>query len=221
MEYNTTRNNLVIREYGRNIQKMIEYTIAIEDREKRTQLAKYIVNLMAQMNPVSREMGDVKHKLWDHLHIIADYKLDIDAPFPPPTPQEIALRPERIPYHNPGDIMFRYYGKNIDKIIDKAIEMEDGPEKQAITRTIANHLKKSYLSWNRESVTDELIADHLNTLSRGKLKLSDEDRLSHTNDILARNKKKKFKKEGNGNHNNNLNHNYNKVRKEKKQKPFE
>jgi hypothetical protein len=221
MEYNTTRNSLVIREYGRNIQKMIEYTIGVEDKEKRTQLAKYIVNVMAQMNPMARDQGDVKHKLWDHLFIIADYKLDVDAPFDPPSPAELKRRPERISYHNPSDIAFRYYGKNIDLIIEKAIQMEDGPEKQALTRTIANHLKKSYLSWNRESVTDELIAEHLSTLSRGKLKLSDEDRLSHTNEILARNKKKKFKKENNGNHNNIQNHNFNKIRKEKKQKPFE
>ncbi len=223
MEYNTTRNQMVIREYGRNIQKMIEYTLTIEDREKRTQMAKQIINVMAQMNPQTRDVSDARHKLWDHLHIISGYKLDVDSPFPPPSPQEISRRPERLSYHRPSDLQFRYYGRNISLIIEKAIEKEDGDEKQALTRTIANHLKKSYLSWNRESVTDELIAEHLSLLSGGKLKLSDDDKLSNTSDILARNKKKKFKKENNAGQNTGQNHNhsFNKAKKDKKQKPME
>jgi hypothetical protein len=224
MEYNTTRNKMVIREYGRNIQKMIEYASTVEDREKKTQKAKQIVSVMAQMNPQTRDVTDARHKLWDHIQMISGYNLDVDSPFPPPSPQEINRKPERLSYHITSDVQFRYYGRNISLIIEKAIEMEEGDEKQALTRTIANHLKKSYLSWNRESVSDELIADHLSLLSRGKLKLSDDDRLSNTSDILARNKKKKFKKEnntGNQNFNQNHNHTFNKSKKEKKQKPME
>ncbi|MBP6978284.1 MAG: DUF4290 domain-containing protein [Lentimicrobiaceae bacterium] len=226
MEYNTTRNRLILREYGRNVQKMVENLITIEDTEIRTQSAKAITNVMSQLNPNIREAGDVRHKLWDHIFIMSDFRLNVDSPFPVPSPGEIFRRPKRLKYHD-RDIKFRHYGNNIELIIQKAIEYPEGPEKQALVHTIANHLKKSYLNWNRESVTDELIAQHLELLSNGQLKLSTEDKLSHTNDILARNKKKKFVKElpqgMNKNHNhgykNGFNHNFNpRQRKDRRQK---
>ncbi|MCK5840062.1 MAG: DUF4290 domain-containing protein [Bacteroidales bacterium] len=194
MDYNTTRNKLRISEYGRNIQKMVEYLLTIEDREKRTQLAKFIVQVMGQMTPQSRDMGDSNHKLWDHIHIISDYKLDVDAPYPPPTPQEVSKKPSRLEY-NSGDIRFRHYGKNIISIIEKANDYPEGPERDALVKTIANHMKKSYLIWNRESVSDELITSHLKTLSNNKLVLDEDVRLNQTHDILAMTKKKKTKKD--------------------------
>lgn len=191
MEYNTTRNKLIISEYGRNIQKMIEYAITIEDSEKRNKSANLIINIMAQMNPRIRESGDYKHKLWDHMFIISDFKLDVDSPYPKLTKNILYSKPEKISYQD-NHIRFRHYGKNIEKIINKAIEYEDGPEKEALIKTIANHLKKSYLNWNRDSVNDELILDHLASLSKDNLKLNKEVRLNNTSDILERNRRKKF-----------------------------
>jgi hypothetical protein len=201
MEYNTTRGPLLISEYGRNIQKMIDYISTIEDREKRTKAAKFIVNVMSQMHPQVRDTVDYKHKLWDHLFQMSDFKLDVDSPYPGPPPLTLSTKPERIGYHE-KEIEFRHYGKNIALIIEKATEYEEGAEKDALVKTIANHLKKSYLNWNRESVTDELIENHLKLLSKDKLKLHEAIRLTTTNDILARNKKRKFvkpvKDSGNG-----------------------
>ncbi|MCK4288059.1 MAG: DUF4290 domain-containing protein [Bacteroidales bacterium] len=191
MEYNTARNKLVISEYGRNIQKMIEYTTTIEDSEKRNKSANFIINIMAQMNPRIRESGDYKHKLWDHMFMISDFKLDVDSPYSKPSKNILYSKPEKIPYQD-NNIRFRHYGKNIEKIINKAIEYEDGPEKDALIKTIANHLKKSYLNWNRDSVNDELILDHLASLSKDNLKLNKEVRLNNTSEILERNRRKKF-----------------------------
>ncbi len=186
MDYNSTREKLIIPEYGRNVQKMVAYVISVEDREKRSNLAKALVNVMAQLHPEQRDTADFKRKLWDHLHIIADYRLDIDAPFPPPVPDDYVKKPERISYPQ-EEIKFRPYGKNIARMIEKACLFEDGPEKDALVRNIANHLKKSYLNWNRDSVNDELITEHLKILSHGKLKLSEDTRLIHTSELLARN----------------------------------
>lgn len=191
MEYNTTRNFLQMPEYGRNIQKMINYAISIEDRERRLKVANVIVNIMAQMHPKVKETGDFRHKLWDHLYIISDWKLDVDGPYEPPSKEVLSARPDQVPYSE-DKIKFKPYGKNIEAVIEKAIEHEEGPEKVAFIRAIANHLKKSYLNWNRDSVNDDLIFEHFKELSDGKLVLDDDFRLNETNDILARGKKKKF-----------------------------
>jgi hypothetical protein len=207
MEYNTTRKAMVIPEYGRNIQDMIQYTCSIEDREKRTRTAKFIINVMAQMNPQVRDSVDYKHKLWDHLYIISDFKMDVDAPYPPPSPLTLSTKPEHLSYHD-KEIDFRHYGKNIALIIEKAIEYPEGPEKDALTKTIAIHLKKSYLNWNRDSVNDELIEEHLRILSGGKLKLKEDMKLTTTSDLLAKNKQRKpFRPKPSGNNNGNSNTN--------------
>lgn len=186
MDYNSTREKLIIPEYGRNVQKMVAYVLTVEDREKRTNLCKALVNIMAQLHPEQRDTTDYRRKLWDHLYIISDYRLDVDGPFPAPSPEERKGRPQTIPYPQ-ENIKFRPYGKNIAKIIEKATTFDDGAEKDALVKNIANHLKKSYLNWNRDSVNDELITDHLAELSHGKLKLSEDIRLTHTNELLARN----------------------------------
>jgi len=190
MEYNTSRNKLIISEYGRNVQKLVKYCMTIEDRVERTKFAKIIIQIMGQMNPSVRESGDFRHKLWDHMHVISDFQLDVDAPYPLPTKKFQDIKPQQVGYGE-HDIKFKMYGANIVKIIEKANEFEEGEEKDALVHAIANHLKKSYLNWNRESVDDELIMDHLNTLSKGKLEMKDDLRLNTTNEILARNKKKK------------------------------
>jgi len=195
MEYNTTREMMLIPEYGRNIQRMIQYICTIEEREKRTLAAKFIVNIMAQMHPVVKESGDFKHKLWDHLFIISDFKLDVDAPYPPPPPLSLSTKPEHLSYHD-KEIEFKHYGKNIALMIEKVAQFEDGPRKEALITAIANHMKKSYLNWNRESVNDELIEQHLKVLSKDEVKLHQDFRFAHTNDILSQNQKRKPFRQG-------------------------
>jgi len=207
MEYNTTREILPITEYGRNIKKMIDYAITVEDREKRNRMAKTIINVMSQVNPQMRDNSEFRHKLWDHLFFISDFKLEVDSPFPLPSKIFIDHKPEKINYPT-YNIAFKHYGNNIERIIKKAIEMEDGVQKDALVKTIANHLKKSYLNWNRESVTDEVIAAHLELLSGGKLKLGEEVRLSETRDILASNKRKVTPVLNQNNNNNRRNNNF-------------
>lgn len=190
MEYNTQRGGLIISEYGRNIQKMIEHAVGLKDKEERNKAAKVIISVMGQLNPHLRDVNDFKHKLWDHLFIISDFKLDVDSPYPKPTPQSLSVTPDRIPYSD-NKIRFKHYGKTIELMIEKAKTFEEGAEKDALIKTLANHLKKSYLTWNKDSVTDEHILKDLEELSNGKLKLSKDVRLNNTSDILAANQRKK------------------------------
>lgn len=191
MEYNTGRNKLIFSEYGRNIQKMVEYAISIEDREKRTRIANGIIQVMSQIIPNYKENGDYKQKLWDHLHIISDFRLDVDSPFPAPNKEILLSKPHKISYPS-NHIKYKHYGKNIEKIIEKSYETEDGSQKKLLIKTIANHLKKSYLLWNKNSVTDEIITKDLTELSNGKIVLDDDVRLNNSRDILNMNPKNKF-----------------------------
>ncbi len=202
MEYNSTREKLIIPEYGRNIQKLIKYAIGVEDRQKRTVMAHLIVDIMSQTVPASRDSGDYKRKLWDHMYIISDFKLDVDGPYPPPPEDILTEKPQKLPY-NHGEIRFPHYGKNLEEMIKKAVEYEEGEEKKALILTIANHMKKSYLSWNRDSVNDNMIKDHLELLSQGKIKLGEDVELNSTSDILSKNRtKKKFDPRQQKNNNN-------------------
>lgn len=191
MEYNTSRKKLVLPEYGRNIQKMIELTIAEQDKEKRNKMAQAIINIMGNMNPHLRDIADFKHKLWDHLAIISDFQLDIDAPYETPKLEVLNAKPEQVPYNN-KNAKFKHYGKTIEKMIQYAIEMEEGELKNILIQLIANHMKKSYLTWNKEAVTDEHIFADLKTISEGKIDLTaQETTLTDTKEILAKNKKRK------------------------------
>lgn len=189
LEYNSERSKLIIPEYGRHLQKMVEHAVEIENDAERNKVAKSIIAVMGNMNPHLRDVPDFQHKLWDQLFIISDFKLDVESPFPKPTPEMLAERPEMLEY--PQNFpKYRFYGNNIKRMIDEAKKYEDGPLKDALVFTIANHMKKSYLNWNRDTVEDEVIFDHLKELSGGKLNLknTDED-LSEASNLL-RNKKK-------------------------------
>jgi len=204
-DYNTRRPQMVIPEYGRNIQKMVEHAISIENREERNRVAQSIINVMGQLNPHLRDIVDFKHKLWDHLFIISDFKLDVDSPYPYPDKEKIFEKPKPLEYPQ-SNIRFKHYGKSVEAFIAKAIEMQDGEEKTELIKTIANLMKKSYLTWNRESVDDDLIVSDLKLLSKGQLKLDDSFKLEQTNDILALNVKKKTNiNHKNKNHKNNKN----------------
>lgn len=188
MEYNTSREKLVLPEYGRNIQKMVQLTLEEQDRDKRNKMAQAIIAIMGSMNPHLRDIADFKHKLWDHLAIIADFKLDIDSPYDNPQIEKLKEKPERVPY-NQHKIKYKHYGKTIEKLINEAVKMEDPERKEILIQMLANHMKKSYLTWNKEAVSDEQIFSDLNVISEGKIQLNiNETRLAETKDILAKNK---------------------------------
>lgn len=189
MEYNSQREILEISEYGRTIQKMVAYAVAIEDREARNKAAQTIITAMACLNPQVKELVDYKHKLWDHLFILSDFKLDVDAPFPMPLRESVKSKPQSLKYPG-GEIKYKYYGKVMEAMIRKIAEMEEGPRKEQITQNLANFMKMSYLTWNKDTVDDSTILKHLEDLSKGKLRLHESARLNHTAEILAMNKEK-------------------------------
>ncbi|MCX6185799.1 MAG: DUF4290 domain-containing protein [Bacteroidetes bacterium] len=168
LEYNTGRNKLVISEYGRNIQKMIEHATGQEEVDKRNNIANELITLMGQLNPHLRDIADYKHKIYDHLFIISDYKLDIESPYPKPTPETRAAKPDIVPY-NQSKINFRFYGKNIEQMIKKATELEDGPMKTFFINQIGSFMKSSCRTWNDEMLTDDQIWNHLKGISGGKI----------------------------------------------------
>lgn len=189
-DYNTSRHMLVLPEYGRNIQKMVNHIKTIEDREERNKAARTVIGVMGNLNPHLRDVNDFKHKLWDHLAIIADFDLDIDFPYDLPQRESFQSKPNRVAY-NQHNIRYKHYGRSIVLMIEKAVELEPGQEKDDLIRMIAYHMKKSYLTWNREAVSDEEILIDLKTLSGGKLEISDDLKLPETKEILAKNRKKK------------------------------
>lgn len=189
LEYNTQRTQLRIAEYGRSIQKMIDAAILIEDREKRNKIAVTIVNAMSMLNPSVRDITDYKQKLWDHLFIISDFKLDVDSPYPVPERSVVHAKPEPVSYPT-SDIRYKYYGKVMEDMIRKMTDMEDSPKKEQIIQNLANFMKMSYLTWNKDTVDDVTIFHHMEELSKGTVKLHDTVRLNHTAEILALSKEK-------------------------------
>jgi hypothetical protein len=171
MEYNTTREPLIIAEYGRNIQNLIKKAIETEDREKRNKIAKAIINLMGHFNPHLRDINDFKHKLWDHLFIMSNFQLDVDSPFEKPSAENFISKPEKLKYPS-NNIKFKTYGKLIELIIDKVAEIEDGAKKDMLIKLISNHLKRNYTTHNKEQVLDNVINEHIEILSKGKIKIN-------------------------------------------------
>ena len=194
LEYNSERSKLIIPEYGRHIQKMVEHADSIEDDKERNKVAKSIIAVMGNMNPHLRDVPDFQHMLWDQLFIISDFKLDVESPFPKPSREMLEERPERMDY--PQNFpKYRFYGNNIKRMIDQANKWEEGPEKEGLVYTIANHMKKSYLNWNKDSVDDKVIFEHLKELSGGRINLKNRDEdLSEASELLRGNKKHATKK---------------------------
>jgi hypothetical protein len=197
-DYNSSRSLMVLPEYGRNIQKMVEYVKAIQDREERNRMAQAVINVMGNLNPHLRDVVDFKHKLWDHLAIISNFELDIDYPYDIPQREVLFEKPGRVPYAQ-ANPRFRHYGKVLENFVKAAAEMPNGPEKDSYVQTIANHMKKSYLTWNKEIVNDDVILKDMFTLSGGKLQPRQEMKLHETRDIL--NKAKQQQQQQQRNHN--------------------
>ena len=176
LEYNTEREHLIIPEYGRHMQKMINYAKTRETKEERNKIAKGIIAVMGNMQPHLRDVPDFQHKLWDQLFIMSNFELDADSPYDIPTKEIYEERPEPLKY--PQNFpKYRFYGNNIKTMIDVANTWEEGELKEALKYTIANHMKKCFLNWNKDTVEDDVIYKHLFELSGGKidLKNSDED----------------------------------------------
>lgn len=189
LEYNSERRHLIIPEYGRHLQKLIDQATAIPTKEERNKAAKYIINVMGGLNPHLRDVPDFQHKLWDQLFIMSDFRLDVDSPFPIPSREVLNLKPEILQY--PQNFpKYRFYGNNIKYMIDVAIKWEEGETKNALIKVIANHMKKSYLSWNKDTVKDDVIFEHLLELSNGKINMTQStEELLNTNDLMRTNKR--------------------------------
>jgi hypothetical protein len=189
-DYNTQRKKMALPEYGRNVQKMVDHIITIKDRDERNRAAKTIISIMGNLNPHLRDIGDFKHKLWDHLALIANFELDIDSPYPVPEPSKFVEKPKQVPYKQ-GEIKYLHYGRITEMIISAAIKMEEGDEKEYLTSLILNQMKKSYITWNKGQVSDELIIHDLNQLSQGQLKITPGVKLLEVKDLMSAPKKKK------------------------------
>ncbi|MCR4659555.1 MAG: DUF4290 domain-containing protein [Bacteroidales bacterium] len=183
MEYNTQREHIKISDYGRNVYKLIRQAMLIEDRQRRNRMAAGIVEVMAQVNPKSREHADYKQMLWDHMLMLSDWQLDVDCPYPVVKRDEAELRPH--PLHYPtGKIRFPHYGRSMQAMVEKVADMPDGEEKDNLVEMIANGMKRSYLIWNRDSVDDNLIVEQLAEMSNGRLKVSPYFQFRESRDLL-------------------------------------
>ena len=173
--YNTQKKKLIIPEYGRHIHQMIDQAVALKDKEKRDKMAKAIIGVMGNLNPHLRDVPDFQHKLWAQLFIMSDFQLDVESPFDKPSKEVYDKRkPNKLDYPQ-NYPKYRFYGNNIKRMIDFAIEWDNQDLKEKLILTIANHMKKCFLNWNKESVDDQVIIDHLLDLSDGKLKVSESD----------------------------------------------
>ena len=203
LEYNTEREHLIIPEYGRHIQKMINYAVQQSSKDERNKLANAIISVMGNIQPHLRDVPDFQHKLWDQLFIMSNFKLDADSPFDKPSEKKLNLSPDPLNYPQ-NYPKYRFYGNNIKIMIEAACNWDEGDMKSALIMTIANHMKKSFLTWNKDTVEDSVIFDHLFELSNGKIDIrKSEDKLVESSQLLKMQRKsnsyKKNNKKGNRN----------------------
>ncbi|MCF6348851.1 MAG: DUF4290 domain-containing protein [Flavobacteriaceae bacterium] len=186
LENNSEREHLIIPEYGRHLQKLVNHCIKLETKEERNKMASAIVDVMGNLQPHLRDVPDFKHKLWDQLFIMSDFELDADSPYPQPSKEELTAKPDKLGYPKSAS-KYKFYGNNIQIMIDTALTWEEGELKDALLYTIANHMKKCYLNWNKDTVEDDVIFKHLVELSDGKISLTSEDEtLSEIKNLLRK-----------------------------------
>ena len=189
LEYNTERESLIIPEYGRHLQKMINYAKDLPTKEERNKVAKAIISVMGNLQPHLRDVPDFQHKLWDQLFIISKFELDAESPYEKPSEEELMARPGPLKYPQ-NHPKYRFYGNNIKTMIDVANTWEEGELKEALVYTIANHMKKCFLNWNKDTVEDDVIFDHLRELSGGKIDLKGtEEDLTDASSLMKTKKK--------------------------------
>lgn len=208
MEYNTTRNYLIMREYGRHIQKMVEYLLTIEDKETRQRNAMAVIELMGTLNPHLRNVEDFRHKLWDHLFLISDFKLEVDSPYPIPTRETLKAKPDRLPYPKKYP-SHRHFGKNLELIIEKALKEPDPEKREGFAHCIGNYMKLAYNNWHKENVHDDMVRAELAAITGNQLAITHNYQQasygggSTSNDGYRPIKRKNFQHKGNGNNNRN------------------
>src|ERR1700761_3495070 len=216
-DYNSTRSKLLLTEYGRNVQNMVKYIVALPTKEERNRYAAVVIDLMGFLNPHLRDVADFKHKLWDHLHIISDYQLDVDSLYPKPSPEAIYIKPAPLRYPNQR-IRFKHYGKTIELMIEKAKSIEEPERRKHMIQAIANFMKMAYVQWNKDSVSDELILSDLFDLSNGELRIEENINLAkveyraapqNNNNNRGRNNNQRNNNNGRNNNNNGRNNNNN------------
>ena len=178
MEYNTTRNHLTMKEYGRHIQKMVEFLLTLEDREERQRNAYAVIELMGFLNPHLKNVEDFRHKLWDHLFLISDFALDVDSPYPIPTRETLKAKPEVLAYPKKYP-RFNHLGKNIEVVMDKALKEENPEKKQGFANAIAYYMKLTYSNWHKELVHDDTIQTELRSMSGGELEFNNRPFVKH------------------------------------------
>ncbi|MBL7750915.1 MAG: DUF4290 domain-containing protein [Chitinophagaceae bacterium] len=171
MDYNTTRNHLGMREYGRHIQKMVEHLLTIEDKERRQRNAYAVIELMGFLNPHLRNVEDFRHKLWDHLFLISDFKLDVESPYPIPTKETLKGKPAPLPYPDRHPRLY-HLGKNLEIVIDKALAETNPEKRQGFANAIAYYMKLAYNNWHKEMVHDDAIQSELTTITNGQLEFT-------------------------------------------------
>ena len=193
LQYNTERSMLAIPEYGRHIHKMIQQVLAEENKEERNKQAQAIIGIMGNLNPHLRDVADFQHKLWDQLFIMSNFELDVDAPFPKPDDEVLAAPPTPLAYPQSFP-KYRFYGNNIKGMIDVIVDWEEGDLKEALVYVIANHMKKCFLNWNKDTVEDKVIFGHLAELSNGKIVINTEDEVLSASENLIRLTNKRFAK---------------------------
>ena len=193
LQYNTERSMLSIPKYARHIHKMIQQVLAEDNKEERNKQAQAIIGIMGNLNPHLRDVADFQHKLWDQLFIMSNFELDVDAPFPKPDAEVLAAPPTPLAYPQSYP-KYRFYGNNIKGMIDVIVEWEEGDLKEALVYVIANHMKKCFLNWNKDTVEDKVIFGHLAELSNGKLVINSEDEVLSASENLIRLTNKRFAK---------------------------
>jgi hypothetical protein len=202
MEYNTTRNPLIIREYGRSIQNLIDFACAIEDREKRTDVARSIIRMMSQLSSQDGNREDREQLLYDHLFVMSNFKLDIDSPYPIPTQETLHKKPAIVPYPSNG-IRLKHYGRSLQRMVAKASEMPENAERTALVKLLIIQMKRAYMLWNQNVLDEHLIAEQLRILSDGKIVYTSDMHTDITPELpeigsnVQRKKKKKKKKNNN------------------------
>lgn len=207
-QYNTQAKKLIISEYGRSFQNMVEHVLSIDDRQKRLKMADALISVMEILNPGVKEQADYKQKLWDHLHIISEFKLDVDGPYPVPEQTKIHQKPQKVEYPT-LPIKFRFYGRNLQFMVQKAAVIENPELKAEFLNLLASFMTNSSRNWNNENLSNQQLAEHLEALSQNKLKVNPEEL-----EITLEQRKKKFYKHNNNNNNNGGNNKfYNKNKK--------
>ena len=188
MTYNSTRSDLAIPEYGRTIQEMVDHLKSLADKEERNKCANAIVSIMGSVVPQEGDKEEVQKKLWGQLYLMANYDLDVDCPGETPTRESRTEPPARLDYPN-AQSRLGHYGQMTRDLIEKAKTYEEGEEKAALVLTIANLMKRQYLTWNRATVENTLIAEQLKEMSDGALTLPEDVELVSSAEVLKSKRK--------------------------------